>query len=131
MKEKTKLCKECGEPFIPIKRQIFCNSTCKQRYYRRINKYGVIVECEVCGETFVPNHLNRKYCSDECAEGMKRKKDKLFHFKTRREFPESYHDDLGSKGTSLTHKMFRKPDGSPDFDREGEWLKREKKRLGL
>lgn len=131
MKQKIRYCKDCGEPFIPVKRQLFCNTTCKQRYYRKRDKYDIMVECELCGNIFIPNHLNRKYCSDDCAKEIKYIKDREFHYKLKREFPEFYYNDLGSRGTSTTHKMFREEDGSPDFKREAEWLKREKKRLRL
>lgn len=131
MKQKVKLCKECGEPFIPVKRQVFCNSTCKQRYYRKRDKNVTEIECEVCGEVFIPNHLNRKYCSDECGEEMDRIKRKRFMFKLRRDYPEIYYNDLGSRGTSTNHKLYRQKNGDPDFDKELKWLKGEKQRLGL
>ena len=131
LKQEIKFCKDCGEPFIPVKRQIFCNSTCKQRYYRKIHKPNVEVTCEYCNTTFIPKHLNRKYCSDECAEEMNRILKKKFMFKMRCKFPELYYNELGSKGTSTSYKLYRKKDGTPDFNKEEKWLKNEKRRLGL
>lgn len=79
----------------------------------------------------MPKYTFVKYCSDDCAEEMNRIKAKKLRFKLRREFPEIYLNELGSKGTSTNHKMCRKENGEPDFEKELKWLEKEKQRLGI
>lgn len=136
MKQKIRQCKQCGEPFVPSNgKHIFCSLYCKNLYYYKQKKTFKVVECGYCGKKFTPGrngyYPNQKYCSDDCAEEMNRIKTKKLRFKLKREFPELYYNDLGSKGTSTSYHLIRDKKGKPDFKKEQRWLEKEKKRLGL
>ncbi|KAF5057140.1 hypothetical protein DSECCO2_359900 [anaerobic digester metagenome] len=131
MKDITKKCKFCNKEFKPTnKRQIYCDNVCRQKaYYRRNNPLEIFGLCFWCGETFTPKSNRELYCSEECARQSKNNKSKKLMYKLRREFPELYYNELGSKGTSINYKMYRDENNNPDFEKEESWVRREKRRL--
>lgn len=68
MKSETKICKNCGKSFIPVRRQIYCSRKCGKQYNYRKRAPLKEVKCGYCGKTFTPLHKNTKYCSDDCAK---------------------------------------------------------------
>ena len=52
-------------------------------------------------------------------------------FKFRRDHPERTYNETGSKGTTTSYKTIKNENGEPDFEKEAEWAKKERKRLGL
>jgi len=132
MKQKIRHCKYCDEPFVVInKKQIFCNRNCRDKYYYRQKNPLEERICEYCENEFVPKHNNEICCSKYCAKELHRIKRKKFIHKLRREYPELYYNELGSKETSVNYRLYRDKKGEPDWKREEKWVKSEKKRLGL
>lgn len=60
--DKMRLCRECGEPFKPIKpNQRYC-SACQLPAPEPISPR----DCLRCGTSFTPRHRFQKYCSNKC-----------------------------------------------------------------
>lgn len=131
MKEKIGICRNCGEPFVKVKAQKYCNDKCKWQYYYRKKFPLEEIKCGFCGTVFMPKSRLVKYCSDFCAKEMNRILSKKLRFKLKREFPEFYYNELGSRGTSTNYRLIRDENGEPDFDKEREWIDKEKNRIGL
>lgn len=129
-----KKCKNCGELFTPKRRdQKYCCKKCLQRYNYRERNPLHLISCEFCNDIFMPDSHRVIYCSEKCAKEADREKSiERFH-QNKKDFPERYHYDLGngSKDTISSGKLIRDKDGNPDFDRELEVIRNQKKKLGL
>jgi len=70
-------CKVCGEIFNPSSRyQRVCLSCRKPRGYLGSSmKVGDSVVCPECGKVFVIGEYAKKYCSRECYDSHRRRKD--------------------------------------------------------
>ena len=62
-------CKFCDAVLPPEStlQRMFCSSACAQRFHRWGKKKAEKRACVACGEMFIPNRLNQKYCSNFCA----------------------------------------------------------------
>lgn len=130
MKNEFKRCKHCKKEFKPKnKRQIYCTDNCRKKAnYRKKNPLYTTI-CIICNQTFLPKNNNELYCSDDCKKIAKNKQSSDWIRESRKEHPDKYNNELGSKGTSPSYKMHRKADGSPDFEKEFKWSQKEKKRV--
>lgn len=84
----------------------------------RLNKCSVIKTCEFCGNLYVPNHHNQKFCSDYCYK--EHRKDYKAEWKRTKYHPKP----IQQLGTSyITEKR------NKDFKKEHEILQKEVRRL--
>lgn len=82
---KNNNCLFCNANFVKKnKKQIFCSSDCRLKYWR-INKKDkkpiFQKKCNVCGLMFTPKNNSQKYCSDICSK----ENQKFLHKKYREE----------------------------------------------
>lgn len=73
----TRICKNCGNEFLPSRRKRkFCSKECYNKYY------GIPLEpkplkpkkCKNCGIEFIPTTQNQKYCTKKCGVEAVRKR---------------------------------------------------------
>ena len=80
----TKICKYCGDEFIPIRKtQVYCCKEC-----RNIDRtvHLPIIKCCLCGKEFQRKQTAQKYCSFECGEMAKRQQYKEYATIKKRNF---------------------------------------------
>ena len=58
------IAKPTGNDFRDHARR-FCSNTCESRFYRK-PKPPLVIECQVCGETFKAKRNDAKFCSGKC-----------------------------------------------------------------
>lgn len=65
-------CQHCSRPFIGSTRAKWCSSRCRNDAYmerRRIRKEAARhKECVHCGEPFVAQRVDAKYCTNMCRQ---------------------------------------------------------------
>lgn len=75
--EDTRICKQCGKPFVPEHRaRQYCSDACKQIYSAKLNleaRRRAIANlptksCALCGKEFHPHNNKQIYCSISCAQ---------------------------------------------------------------
>ena len=51
--------------------------------------------------------------------------------KLRKEFPELYLNNIGSRNTNSSYKLKKDKNGEPDFEKEARVIRAERKRLNV
>lgn len=75
----SEVCKNCGKVFIRNKNPSqFCSRRCADAY-RRTQRLGHTVICEICKTPFKTNRPSKKTCSTECAIIRQQQIDKEHH----------------------------------------------------
>jgi hypothetical protein len=68
------ICKVCGGEFKSRRGKIYCSATCREKYYS-LHKHPIttgkvkirrVLVCKRCGDEFIQNHHNQKYCGPVC-----------------------------------------------------------------
>lgn len=74
MDKTIRICKQCGKKIIEgNKQKIYCNESCKVKYYKTHDKNGNIKKvikknCVVCGTGFVARRADIVCCSNKCKD---------------------------------------------------------------
>ncbi|HEY5576220.1 MAG TPA: HNH endonuclease [Clostridiaceae bacterium] len=63
-KIEIKKCLNCGKEFNGKRGNLYCSSSCKNKYRESVAKYTH--KCIFCGKEFKSNAENRTYCSNKC-----------------------------------------------------------------
>ena len=63
-----KICKHCGEEFLPKRaNQIFCSKACQVRHVNDIKRKPLTPKiCKTCGKEFLSKRACQLYCSLQC-----------------------------------------------------------------
>lgn len=64
---KTKICKECGNPFDTNDgKRRYCKDACYLKHELKRRKPKVKRTCPTCETVFKTSHWSKRYCNDEC-----------------------------------------------------------------
>ena len=83
-RSETRVCPICGTSFNPhVSHQITCSKACGMAWNsrttsaaRRAARPQAAAKCAWCGKEFTPRNCRQRFCSSECHEGAKRKRNR-------------------------------------------------------